>query len=1679
MSKEKYSQLFQFLKGYYQLRESTVRDIKTSRRYHNYWSLERIRNYRDSHSPFLQHSSSTDVSTVLIIPRPQKPEEPEKPDVLEEWRPWIDGDPFVFEPLPSIKEIIETENEIISLEDDSDLEESVMGFFEDLGVWRELQAKYLEDLEQYNYEKSIYDPFFSASNKKESFPERYELLLGLGVFSKQDKLPIRKPLVTVPLDIKVLNNGSIKVSLSLEGQLFRVETDFLSGIEEFNLPQATTKLEAGLAGEENDFWEIINNLGGEYLEAFAYALSTDCVYRDSNEFPETIPDEPTIHLSPVFIFRERSLRSFTALFEGILEYLEKQDDSFQLGLLDRVVFPLEDLPEGDLEASGMNWNISADEVLLPKVSNAEQRKIAERIGKKNIVLVQGPPGTGKSHTIANVVAYLLSRGKKVLVTAQTDQALQALRSHIPENFLELVVYFLETRQQKTNELDKSIRALQDAINRYDPGITNRLISKKKETLQRLHEEKAELLNDIKTLQQSDRRETFLNDQYHGDTLLNLTEKVTEEGRHFDWFKDKVENVPAALGLLEKLQEWLELIIEVQRSDFSPEKAILPDTSFLLSSEELKELLELEEKQEEYSKGDIPAPTSPVSTKELNNLYDDLIYFWEQLPWGLAWFEELQGDIEAYVQSEKWNRILSNSKKVLVEISKSALDDLSRNYIISVPSQVLPLQLLGDVKKVIEYVKEGGKLTGILKSFTLPKVVKERAYIYKECSINNYPPVLESELKILENYARVLSAISELDRIWGGYKVKHSDLREKVLLYKEKINQLGQVLHDYSAFLDVRKTLQNTFSLQSDWLRDKQDFYELNEAIQAFKVEVRLKELDRKRTNSLDYLEQLNSREFVTIGLKRGLLEKSLHSYLTFFKDLLELIEVNSKFNKALALAEELYPVFKDTMMFLQETGTRPEIDQDNLMKAVYWSNARLELERRFSETLDDKYASLQLKERDIQDTASKYLKTKAIEGFMKNLSSREELNKQLTRWGQAMQQARGSGKLAFKYRLNAQKILKRISKEIPCWIIPMYRLVDTLSPGPEVFDVVIVDEASQLGPEALLLKYYTKKVIVVGDDQQTAPENVGVRIDEVENLIKTHLNGIPDRDFFNTKHSFFDHIDAMSGGRITLREHFRCMPEIIEFSNQLCYRDQGIELVPLKQYSANRLPPLGTYYLNNGTFHNDVNIPEAKAIVDKVQEILSDEEYHGKTIGIIALQGNKQSVEIDRQLREKISHSDYIERRIVCGTPPDFQGDERDIILLSLVTALDHKRTSLTKDNYRRRFNVAMSRAKEQVLLFHSVQLFDIKNEKDLRYKLLNFFETSRIENPDPEEIPISSDRSQSPPRPFDSWFEVDVYKDIQAKTYLVQPQYKVGPYRIDLVVHLPNGKKVAIECDGDKYHEGEALNHDVERQLILERAGWEFFRVRWSHYKYAPEESLEKLWVLLEERGKTGSSKLADPPKNNSNGNEKPGKDKEYQEKPSNPQETSEGSNNLQLGLFHSPASEFSENEMIDLLIFTNRARMYKQRMPFSGWKDFGTHPKLSPEENEIFRCPTRAYEGFMVFGYSNGKVDKVSLSAFRSSRECIKNAYHKKQKLLFIKRFLKDEDIVGITKEKKVILFNTSLVSKHSSRGNQGNQVFKTGSEVKKYKLARKAKLDRPEFYRKTSLGARGYYLKPGDKV
>jgi very-short-patch-repair endonuclease len=195
-------------------------------------------------------------------------------------------------------------------------------------------------------------------------------------------------------------------------------------------------------------------------------------------------------------------------------------------------------------------------------------------------------------------------------------------------------------------------------------------------------------------------------------------------------------------------------------------------------------------------------------------------------------------------------------------------------------------------------------------------------------------------------------------------------------------------------------------------------------------------------------------------------------------------------------------------------------------------------------------------------------------------------------------------------------------------------------------------------------------------------------------------------------------------------------------------------------------------------------------------------------------------------------------RDFLCGDARTFQGSERDIMFLSMVVSPEACK-ALSGNMFEQRFNVAASRARDRMYLVRSVASSHLST-KDLRLSLLSHFDKPVVV--DGKEVGNLRGLCESE-------FERSVFDALNELGYRVIPQVKTGAYRIDMVVEGIGDTRLAIECDGDPFHGPDRWPQDMQRQRVLERAGWTFWRCfasTWTlHRDEVFRDLLEKLVVM------------------------------------------------------------------------------------------------------------------------------------------------------------------------------------------------------------------------------------------
>ncbi|MEK9185309.1 MAG: AAA domain-containing protein, partial [Patescibacteria group bacterium] len=310
-----------------------------------------------------------------------------------------------------------------------------------------------------------------------------------------------------------------------------------------------------------------------------------------------------------------------------------------------------------------------------------------------------------------------------------------------------------------------------------------------------------------------------------------------------------------------------------------------------------------------------------------------------------------------------------------------------------------------------------------------------------------------------------------------------------------------------------------------------------------------------------------------------------------------------------------------------------------------------------------------------------------------------------------------------------------------------------------------------------------------------------------------------------------------------LRYHYRSPSELIGFSNDYFYTPKGKELIPINSNyltykDTNRVMLVHEIKSDwSEEFSDNVNVAEAKAILDLFKELRDDERYRDKSIGILSF-FNAQATYI-RDLFEKEGfkeEDDNYKVSIIEG----IQGDEKDIVIYSFVIRTPEQKNKyvpltgeggdIRADINKGRVNVAFSRARLQVHCFVSLSTQEMP-EKIWLKKYLEYAQENG------EVAFYSTDL-----KPFDSYFEEEFFNLL--RTYLkhgykIQNQVESCGFKIDFVVSNTNtSKRIAVECDGPCHFKDEIdemygihVESDEERQRVLEAAGWKFCRIKYADW--------------------------------------------------------------------------------------------------------------------------------------------------------------------------------------------------------------------------------------------------------
>ena len=276
-------------------------------------------------------------------------------------------------------------------------------------------------------------------------------------------------------------------------------------------------------------------------------------------------------------------------------------------------------------------------------------------------------------------------------------------------------------------------------------------------------------------------------------------------------------------------------------------------------------------------------------------------------------------------------------------------------------------------------------------------------------------------------------------------------------------------------------------------------------------------------------------------------------------------------------------------------------------------------------------------------------------------------------------------KALVSHKQSAQAMLesedfKPLLDAFPCWCVTTYAISGSVPMKPGLFDVVIIDEASQCDIASCFpILYRAKRAVIVGDDKQLPHLSFLEKAKEQSFLTQYEIPSKYQLIWHFRTNSMFDLANYYSMTPVLLDEHFRSSKPIIDFSNKEFYGNK-IRIMNKTTYYKGVLE---VEYVYDGKVDYAVtrNLPEAEAVVQKVHSLIIDNEHDNpdnpQSIGIIS--PFRAQVElIKHSLMQVLSDTIIKKYKIDVGTAHTFQGDERDIMILSWAIAGNSHSQSLT-----------------------------------------------------------------------------------------------------------------------------------------------------------------------------------------------------------------------------------------------------------------------------------------------------------------------------------------------------------------------------------------------------------------
>jgi very-short-patch-repair endonuclease len=1324
--------------------------------------------------------------------------------------------------------------------------------------------------------------------------DQSELVCGVGVSRwRQSIAELELPIIVRGVEIQINESKKAEIAIRPRAQAAQVELRAFQALAPGHFNTAEDAARRSLKTIESVEADGVSPFRAETFEPILKLCSSQ-LDPEGRYLPEhgdlvaskAVPTPEGEHLivSDRFVFfaRRRGMNVVLSDIERLKEKLS--DDSEQVkitGAARTLALGPGDGISGDFVPLGAIGSLPAQpfsepefeddgDLFFPKPFNDDQVAIIRRLERSDGLVVQGPPGTGKTHTIANIISHMLAKGKKVLVISHGESALSVVREQLPAKLRDLTISVTTSERDGERQVERAVSLMLEIVNDFSSNHINP--QRRIATIER------SIIQDQKTLKETDVEIAKIANIHFSKaagedcTPFELAQRLMGEQDNHAWFSDRPELTVIESGLRKEIVETglsarrevgddlRYLNVELARSASLPARSTLEDWRA-----DLRRAKEIDATSSHRN------PTRRIISKialagaeELLSELEHLLSMWRQIQladWSHRIFNlAMHGDANFSTIESKLTVFVQRA----AELGHRYEDFLTRG--VSVPDN---LPAAEDLKLILDQLTEGKNPFGLL-AFRLKKYQPA----FQVMTINNRTPSTPEDWKHISSYLALKNDTEDFFEQWHRLCVALQAPTQKLEFEIASSGALSSVLE---AALALPKKLLEAHRKIVALVEDETELVGLIDSPEQFERFAKALSAKISQTRLIAVRDRLDDTIARIpdngVDLNRSLREllRALDTdidetnFFDFWDQIISELDrlqlLQGRFDAVNYAVEELnsHDAFKMASQLMLPLKKEGDLIGPSWLDAWNWwarhnylvrIGARDELSRLNSIRLDAE-SRLRANFAELVRERAFYALAGSMPGTAKSaLKAFADLLRKL---------GKGTGKRAPMHRRELRSAMLKCYNAVPCWIMPAWRVSEQLPSELGSFDLVILDEASQSDAKELPALLRGKKILVVGDDRQVSPTDAFIKQDDIERLQMNYLQDFPFPTHLLPGSSIYELARVMFPDKfVMLKEHFRCVEPIIRFSMQ--FYDEP--LIPLRVPTANeRLdPPLVDIFVEDGYRQKGkkINSREAEVIVDEIEKFVGDpaqshvrgSEERPRSIGVISLIGGEQARLVQQMIIERIGEQKFIEHRILCGDSATMQGNERDIVFLSMVAGPQSRIGAQTAEQYRRRFNVALSRARDRMILVRSIDESHL-NPLDLKARVIQHFR-----NPMPANLRPNAELIEL----CQSGFEREIFTRLTKVGYVVIPQVGSLGYSIDLVVEGSNGRRLAVECDGDLYHGPDRWAADMRRQRILERVGWIFWRVFGSTYSLDPNGVFDDLIATLERMGINPSESTASP---------------------------------------------------------------------------------------------------------------------------------------------------------------------------------------------------------------------------